>query len=178
MPDGRKIVFYDSPGQPTSRPERAKVKDKIINRKISGVINVVCYGYNEVAENKLKVFDNEKGIVRPQYLSKNREIELQQLDEWIGDIDSRLKVKWILTLVNKMDVWYTQQEEVMEYYNTGEYHDKFTGIERVCKIQCLAHCSVIEPFGDRPMMLHIGETEKNKCHLQLIETLKNFVSHA
>lgn len=173
LPNGRKIRFVDCPGQTSYLSERNKIRKRILKGDFHAIINVVCYGYNETENMDLSIFDDQ-GNVRRQFLEDNRRIELNQLDEWINDIDNNSKIKWILTLINKEDIWKETQEEVMTYYREGEYHRKINALSRVCPIHTRPHCSIISPFGGRPMMLNLSESQKVDRHLELIKQLQEY----
>ena len=110
-----------------------------------------------------------------KYLTDNRKFEIRQLKEWIDDINSQTKLRWILTLINKADVWYEEEDEVMNYYKNGEYSQLFNGIERFCTLHYIPYCSTISPFGGKPMILHISENDKRKLHFNVVKSIQKFI---
>ena len=175
LPTGQRIEFFDCPGQATYRNERQKIKTRILNGHFHAIINVVCYGYNESEGTNVKVFRTGTDEVAQKYLTDNRKFEIRQLKEWIDDINSQTKLRWILTLINKADVWYEEEDEVMNYYKNGEYSQLFNGIERFCTLHYIPYCSTISPFGGKPMILHISENDKRKLHFNVVKSIQQFI---
>lgn len=174
LPDGRRLRFYDCPGQTSYRSERTLLKTAILEGKFHAIINVVCYGYNETSNMEVKVF-NSDGNIRNQFLEENREFELEQLNEWIGDITASSKLKWILTLINKEDIWNHQKEEVLSYYKSQTYSKLFEGISKVCPVHTLTYCSVMDLFAGKPMMQYFTEKDKINRHISLIDNLCRYI---
>lgn len=177
LPNGRRIVFTDCPGQKSYRQERQKIKEKILAGKYHAIINVVCYGYNETSSSKIKMFDSGTSNVKESYLSENRKRELNQLTEWIDDINIRSKLKWVLTVINKADVWAENHDDVIEYYQNGEYGKVMNQINPVCQHHILPYCSIISPFGGEPMVLRISEKNKRALHESLLANLQDFIGN-
>ncbi len=173
LPNGRRIIFYDSPGQTSYRLERTKIKSSILQGEFHAIINIVCFGYNETPTMKINAFHND-GSIRQQFLEDNRKIEIRHLQEWIEDIDKNSRIDWILTLINKEDIWKDQQEEVVSYYQSNEYQSHFNGLTRCCHHHIQPYCATISPFGGKPMVLHISESDKIKHFLSLVDKLQEF----
>lgn len=172
LKDGRKIRFYDVPGHSSLKQQRQAVTEMILKKKIKGIINVTTYGYNDAEEAEdvtiFKVSDSVIPIVKNDYLTKNRLRELEQIREWEGFITSSNKIEWVITVVNKADIWHENKEEVMNYYQSGIYYDSFVKtIEKVCKTGVFPYCSIISPFANRPMALSFSERDKAKMHNEL-----------
>lgn len=129
--NGRKIQFIDLPGHVTHQSARQKYIDEITKNKIKGIINVVNYGYNDAEVNNVDVFKVGENEIKTAYLKDNRKNELNQLEEWLGRIHSGSKPEWIITIVNKADIWYEKKDEVKNYYVNGEYGNKFVEVKRV-----------------------------------------------
>lgn len=145
-------------------------------KKIEGIINVVNYGYcysSGIASDQIfRVGTNPYGEVKSEYLNLGRQTELGQLEEWIPYLTSDTKVKWVITAINKADIWYDKETEVLDYYQTGDYYLKYIRtIEKVCKCSFLSYCSLISPFGNTPMILSMGERQKKVLHDTFIETV-------
>lgn len=173
--NGRKIQFIDLPGHTTLQGARQKYIDEITKNKIKGIINVVNYGYNDAEQNNADVFKTGENEVKPAYLIDNRKSELSQLKEWLNRIHGESKPDWIITIVNKADIWYNQKDEVMDYYENGDYGDEFKEIKRVTNHFVFKYCSVINPFGGRPMTLIMSELEKNEMQKHLKESLLRLI---
>ena len=101
-----RIIFVDLPGHSTSREIRKRRINEISKGKYIGIVNVVCYGYQITdAVNADKVFEAGTNNVKVGFLNDNRKLELSQIDEWVGHITLDSGIKWVLTLVNKVDLW-------------------------------------------------------------------------
>lgn len=180
LPNGDKILFYDAPGDMTLKNEREKLQKLIANNKIDGIINIVTYGYNDAKEAKdVPVFKtgSEIGEVKDDYLRINRANELAQLEEWKDRINSDNGIKWIITVINKADIWHSQEDEVVSYYEKGNYYENFTKlIQRVCHTHVSKYCSLISPFGKKPMVLTFSERDKIRLHNALLKELIEIIN--
>lgn len=181
LDNGRKIRFYDVPGHSSAKQQRQEVIELIAKKKIKGIINVTTYGYNDVEEAEdisiFRIGDSNPPIVKPEYLSKNRTRELEQTKEWIDSIKSTNKIEWVITVINKADVWYRKKVEVLDYYESGKYYDNFTkSIERVCKTCVLPYCSILSPFANKPMILDFSERDKVKLHKELKDCVLKLIN--
>lgn len=172
LSNGRKIRFFDVPGHSSLKQQRQTVTEMILKKKIKGIINVTTFGYNDAEEAEdvqiFKVDNSGIPVVKNEYLNKNRLRELEQIREWESFITSSNKIEWVITVVNKADIWYKFKEEVLNYYQSGTYYDNFVrAIERVCKTCVFPYCSIISPFANQPMALSFSERDKMKMHLEL-----------
>ena len=175
-----KILFYDAPGHITLKNEREKLQKLIANNKIDGIINIVTYGYNDASEAKdVPIFKSgsQFGEVKEDYLRTNRANELAQLEEWKDRINSYNGIKWTITVINKADIWHSQKDEVVGYYERGDYYDNFTKlIQRVCHTHVSEYCSLIAPFGKKPMVLTFSERDKIRLHNALLRELNDIIN--
>lgn len=172
LPNGRMVEFIDTPGQQSLKPERKRSIKDIIRKKYSGIINLVCYGYQVTEETDASlVFQGD--VIKESYLKENREKELKQLEEWLPEIDKDSNVKWVLTIINKADVWWEKRDEVIYYYKNTKYGEKLKELLKVSITDVLPYCSVINPFCHKPMKLIFGEKEKYTLHCHLCSELKN-----
>jgi len=176
FPNGRKIQFVDLPGHVTLTSTRQKYVDEITNNKIEGIINVVNYGYNDAEVNEADVFKTGENEIKNTYLRDNRKNELAQLNEWLNRIHVESKPKWLITIVNKADIWYDKKDEVVAYYEKGEYDNAFIEVKRVVPHYIFLYCSVINPFGGRPMTIIMSERTKNELQKNLKESLLRLIS--
>lgn len=174
--NGRKIQFVDLPGHVTLTSTRQKYVDEITKNKIKGIINVVNYGYNDAEINESDVFKTGENEIKNAYLRDNRKNELTQLNEWLGRIHAESKPEWLISIVNKADIWYDKRDEVKEYYQNGDYGKAFVEIKRVVPHYIFLYCSVINPFGGRPMTIIMSERTKNELQKNLKESLLRLIS--
>lgn len=176
LPNGRRLIFYDCPCQPSYRGERTQIKSEILKGKFHAIINVVCFGYNETDTMKIDDIFDKNWEVRAQFLEENKKIELEQLKEWIEDIYSTSKIKWLLTLINKEDLWKDNIENVISYYQNGAYHQIIVGIEKACKLHVNSYCSKMALFRGRTTRNNFSEKDKLERHRELIESISQYIS--
>lgn len=175
LPNGRKVDFVDTPGQQTLQDQRQRAINDISRNKYDGIINIVCYGYQVNDSTKESdVFQVGSSNVKASYLENNRQLELKQVKEWLPRIDNIKKLEWVLTIVNKADIWYEVKDEVMAYYNSS-YHDQMVKIGQFIQTPTIPYCCVISPFFKRKMSIIMGEDEKLQMHLELYEVLGNLL---
>lgn len=177
LKNGRKIEFIDTPGHQSSKSIRDTLKIKFTKNKITGIINIVNFGYQDGDElNPENVFNVDTKKVKDSYLAENRNREIVRTQEFIEAITPGIRLKWIITLVNKADIWYDNKNEVMSYYENGEYNNIMLQLQRVTKLFVFPFCSVITPFANRPMILKYSEKNKKKMFDDLTEHLYNLIN--
>ena len=173
LPNGRRLVFCDTPGHKTLKTVRDTIKSDFHKKKVQGIINIVDYGYSSVPDmDHSSVFNVDTHEVKEKYLEDNRLRQLEQLSEWQDLINSQNGIKWFLTLVNKADIWYEKKDVVMNYYLSGEYAQALNGVERCCKVVAFPFCSLISPFCGKPMILTMSEKDKILMHQELFEEIQ------
>lgn len=183
LPDGHKIRLYDLPGHNSYKINRKEAIDKISRQKSYGIINVVSYGYHEVPEAKnLKAFKTNDGSaindIDTQFHKDNLNRELEQACEWRSIIHIPSNLGWIVTVINKADIWYSKNDEVMAYYqNDGEYMKKLFGQCATYAKYIYPYCSIISPFCKKPMLLEFGERKKIEMHKHLMDDLIRLVKN-
>lgn len=174
LPNGRIVEFIDTPGQQSLMSERKHSINAINRKNYVGVINLVCYGYQATEDtNPSVVFQGEQ--IKDSYLKENRAKELKQLEEWLPNIDAESDIKWVLTVVNKADIWWEKQDEVLSYYKSDKYWGKIKDILRVSSAEVIPYCSVITPFCHKPMKLVFGEQDKYALHCRLCDELSKLI---
>lgn len=182
--DGNKIRFLDLPGNKVYEDRRNKVLKKI-SKKNYGIINVVSYGYHEApGARDVKIFKvpndaSEKiPVIDTQYHKLNLDMELEQAKEWIkclGD-SYRTNLRWVVTVLNKADVWWNDIDMIRNYYSEdGAYSKAVYEKHGSVQIDAYPYCSIIEPFGSKPMVLTFGERDKIKMHRILKEDLLKLI---
>lgn len=176
LPSGRRVALIDSPGHSTYQAQRYNLGDQIKAKKIRGIINVVSYGYCEAdTAQDVSVFKTGENVVKEEYLNINRKKEVAQLDDWSRYVDGK-NTAWIITLINKADIWHNKREDVLNYYeNASPYAEKLSNYKNCCTLHTFEYCSIIAPFCDRPMVISIGEREKEKLHNTFIVELQKII---
>ncbi|TAE16087.1 MAG: hypothetical protein EAZ95_07990 [Bacteroidetes bacterium] len=113
--DKMPITFVDTAGQ----RERKKTRKKTLMSEagnIVGIINVVSYGYHEVEVHESEpTFEN--GKVHEGFLNDTLLKELVYLKEWV-QFTQFTNAKWVITLVNKMDIWKPDSKKIQKYYSS------------------------------------------------------------
>lgn len=160
---GRKIQFIDMPGHESNKNVRDQILNEITRGKIDGVINIVDYGYQDselLQADPSSAFKTGSNEVKQEYLRDNRKREIKRTQEFIDRMGPDVKLKWVITVINKADVWHKQRQEVVDYYTSGEYYKITETIEKACSLDVRPLCSVITPFGNKEMILTYGERDK------------------
>ncbi|MBN2209175.1 MAG: hypothetical protein JW759_07755 [Candidatus Coatesbacteria bacterium] len=88
---------------------KAKRMDAIkdaLGKGVSGIINVVSYGYHEYDVDMGAAF-NSDGSVNADFLEAHRSAEKRALREWTAMLGDRKTTGWLITIVNKADLWQT-----------------------------------------------------------------------
>lgn len=171
------VTLIDTVGDYEEDEERKRVfLENMFDPHLAGIINVVSYGHHEVKNAQQTITDNKIfQDSRNTYLTR----EVSYLREWLPDLKLS-SAKWVVTLVNKMDLWKPDMTEVWEHYNNPDepYKQEF---ERIFKEQyfkkpheVLTYSATMElGFGILP--LHISYAEhlgiQYQTQQELIEIL-------
>lgn len=174
LEDGHIIEFIDTPGHQSLKPARKNMITMLAKGEIDGIINMVNYGYLSTELTPLDtVFKVGSNEVKEEYLRENRKRELEQVKEWMEFVNANGKVRWILTVVNKADIWYANYNDVLDYYRQGDYYKQIEALHHVADLPIFPFCSIIRPFCGRPMLLAMGEAEKRDMHSALYKEIIN-----
>lgn len=91
-----------------------------------GVINMVAYGYHALGIRSHTESDlYETGMTIDDFMEKhledkkNKEIEL--LKHLVEGFSNAEKPFWMVTIINKQDLWYKEREKVRTHYQDGQY---------------------------------------------------------
>jgi energy-coupling factor transporter ATP-binding protein EcfA2 len=168
---GIPFIFNDTPGQIANEATRKTAIKDAIRSDYEGIINIVCYGYHEADEadrSLALITENNELTVNQDFLIDRRKVELDLLSEWIPFLDDK-DAKWILTIVTKADLWWPDQNEILNYYKSGKYSKLISN----CKIphSVIPYCSIIEPFFDTKTSGKFGDTTRKKLRQNLLESL-------
>lgn len=126
------ILFHDSPGQEGNHA----LREMIIRARDSdfvGIVNVVSYGIldSRAARYEQPRSDEKDDLL--EYFARRRASEIEFLKKHLYDPDSydankvRKNLKFVLTVVNKFDLWHHQADEVLSHYRDGEYGKLLSG---------------------------------------------------
>lgn len=124
-----KSTLIVAPGQETRADNYWMAIQKDLNDgKIKGLINVVAYGYHAIETSSLSDLSfytsemtNEDFIL--QYVASKKQQEIDLLKQLANSLRGFKKEIWMLTIVNKQDLWWDDRNEVMEFYTKGVYND-------------------------------------------------------
>lgn len=132
------------PGQETSGRilEWQAAQKAIAGGRVSGVVNVVCYGLHTPRTETMKSHSlYRSGDTVDQFLKRytknRRELEIDQFSRLIAPhMQACTKPIWLLTAVLKQDLWWNTREEVKKHYENGPYQEM---IEELTKAKIISH---------------------------------------
>ena len=183
LKDGHKIKLYDLPGHVSYKANRDRVIELMAKQKVYGIINVVSYGYHEVqnAQN-LKTFKVSNGEdvlnIDTQFQKDNLQRENEQAKEWRTGANLPCNLGWIITVVNKADIWFNKRDEILDYYQKdGNYSKSIFGDFSTRVRYVYPYCSIISPFCKKPMLLELGERTKLEMHNKLKDDLLRLIKN-
>jgi hypothetical protein len=106
---------------------------ELIGGKSSGIINVVADGYHSFQglsfkEHRLFEEHMSQDDFMQAYLLDRQNRELELLDEIVPPLKVTKGRIWVLTLVNKQDLWWAERNSVQQHYVHGEYHDRIESV--------------------------------------------------
>lgn len=120
-----------APGQLGNRIDRywPDLILKANNGVALGIINVVAYGFHSTEIGQYSSHDiYEPSMTTESFLSKytenRRRVELALLDRLLTTLAPTGRSFFMVTVVAKQDLWWTQKEEVKAHYTEGEYQEK------------------------------------------------------
>ena len=174
--NGRRIEFIDTPGQTSYRSKRLGLFKDYTNGHIKGIIHVVSYGYlSKDPINGEEFYDAKENRIKESFLSDNRKLEIDGMDEWIEIINGDFSVDWVLTVVNKADLWYGDEEAVTKYYNEGVYNDKICKVGSSCKTGLQFYCSTFKAFMRHSLPQVLSSEEQEEFHEDFMQELYNLL---
>ena len=119
----------------------------VLREGVSGIINVVSYGYHEGPASTSGVFD-AGGAVLPEFLAQRRQMELRAIAEWKTLLGSKDVADWLMTVITKADLWWDVREAAYYHYQVGEYAQAL-GAAQVLQPVVLGYSSVVHRFYGR-----------------------------
>lgn len=164
------FIFIDTPGQEMHKSRRLAAIREAMSNRISGVINVVSYGYHESRAIKKPTFGSD-GTVQGDFLTVQRQNEIEAVHEWTPLLGDPNVAKWLITVVTKADLWWNQRDEVMTYYQTGPYHTALGPAQTLHPI-VLEYGSVFQKFwGQGSMSGDFQDSDRVRAKAHLIQEL-------
>jgi GTPase SAR1 family protein len=147
------IAFIDTAGENSIKTQEL-LENMLHNNEVEGIINVVSYGYIG-AKDRVSLedmIDAETQQIKLTFLETARTKELKNLDTWLPLLTKRTSVRWVITLINQMDIWYPDRTSVMYYYEDEKekYKQKFKDLKKTdCDHYVLPYSSILELYLDR-----------------------------
>lgn len=172
--DKKLFHIEDVPGMDAQKEARRAQIVKALSTAVDGIINVVAYGYHEYAGLLTTEAVNDQNQPRDSFLEAHRQKELENLGEWnelLFDDDQGRRVKWIVTVANKADLWWKKRGDVEKYYFEGAYSKM---LKEATKFHppAVISCSIIQKFyGLGNVDETFDEVEKRKTRVNLLKVL-------
>lgn len=167
---GEVFKVVDTPGDELYESIRMPEIRKAMARGLSGIINVVSFGYHEYRIGKREAIDSS-GNVRVDFLERHRDVEKRALGEWVSLLGDREIAGWLITVVAKADLWWDRKEDVLRHYESGPYFDAL-GNARSLRPIVLPYCSVFHRFYDEgPLSGCFDDSDRTRLRTDLLCSL-------
>lgn len=161
------FALIDTPGQSLHSTYRMEAIRDGLKEGLSGIINVVSYGYHEYRIGSSDAIDNY-GNINPSFLEQHREYEIKALSEWVNILGSPSTAGWLITLISKADLWWDHKDVVIKHYESGKYFDYLESAKALHHI-VIPYCSVIHKFyGKAPVSGHLDDKDKMAMKINFI----------
>jgi hypothetical protein len=138
-------TLLTAPGQMERvRPHWPGLFKRLATGESFGFINVVAYGYHSFQlssykEHEVYADGMSANDFAKAYTASRRTVELQLLQTVIEGLSAVTKPVWMVTLVNKQDLWWKDQRAVRKHYAEGEYNTKVSEIEKAIGNRSFQH---------------------------------------
>lgn len=163
------FVLIDTPGQAVHKYYTREGMFEVIKEKISGIINIVSYGFHEYRIGVDDVYKKD-GTLRKNYLDRHRENEIEAIKKWIPLLGTPELVKWIITVVTKADLWWDEREPVLKYYKEGEYFENLGDAKTIHHV--VEYCSVVHRFyGKGRVSAFFDDSDRVRIQINFLRTL-------
>jgi GTPase SAR1 family protein len=169
------LSIMDTPGQRQFGTSRRQSYRQFLEQDFCGLINVVADGYHEYDKGgqvRAQAIDRN-GKAAPAFLEGHRRSELEQVAEWASSLRLNLKTRWMITVVNKADLWWHERERVLFHYEQGSYKTALdtAGINPRTSV-VLPFCATIHKFFDTaPTSGYLDVKDQTEQHGRLIKVL-------
>ncbi|MCF8070683.1 MAG: 50S ribosome-binding GTPase [Deltaproteobacteria bacterium] len=163
------FVLIDTPGQAEHKYYRKEGMLDVMKEKISGIINVVSYGYHEYRIGVDKVYRKD-GSFRANFLKRHRENEIEAIKKWTPLLGTPELIKWIITVVTKADLWWDYRESILQFYEQGKYYDNLGEAKSIHHV--VEYCSVIHKFYGKGRVSGLfDDSDRIRLQVNLLRTL-------
>lgn len=175
------LEFVDTPGHGGppghdedggQRKERTDAIHRAFKKKrFVGVINVVSYGYHQGEGHAPDdVFEVRSNKVSASFLAKRREREIKALSEWTSKFDDPSTPTWLMTVVTKADLWWSQKSKVLRHYKSGAYFRALASAKEAAHV--ISFSSVFRKFyGKGPTDGEFDQEDRSQLRDHLLRQL-------
>jgi hypothetical protein len=100
-----------------------------------GFINVVSYGYHSIetlesfAQSELYEQNQSPEEFLDAFLNDSREQEIKLMELLVDKLMISNQKIWLVTLINKQDLWFDSKEDVRNHYEKGAYYNLIKKLE-------------------------------------------------
>ena len=173
------FIFTDVPGEDPKKSERLKAIRMLAGERPGtvGIINVTAYGYHELRHHKPLIKRGQ--VIDKDFLAARRQAEIEAAQEWTTLLCGREGVAgWLITLVTKADLWWSQRDTVLAHYEKGAYVQALGEAQSLNHI-VLPYCSVIQMFyGEGEVSGRFQDRNREEAKAHLIDTLLKLTGKA
>ncbi len=166
------FIFTDVPGEDLKKSERIKAIRALAGERSGtlGIINVTAYGYHELRQSKPLIEHGQ--VVDQVFLEARRQTEIEAVQEWTTLLCGREGAAgWLITLVSKADLWWSQRDTVLAHYEKGAYFQAL-GEAQALNHVVLPYCSVIQMFyGEGEVSGRFQDRNREEAKAHLVDTL-------
>ena len=159
--------FVDTPGQEQHVGIRTAAIDESFKRSVSGIVNVVAYGFHEYRRPTDDGIFTQSGSVSQRFLNRHRRLELEMLTEWTSRVLTHRISPWIMTVMSKADYWWGNRHNVYDHYMSPKF-DYAKAISVIPDAQHTVHeyCSTIHKFYGQ----HSPREDFDRTDVQFLKT--------
>lgn len=103
-----------------------ELEASVADGSIRGVILFVSYGYHSIGlasyrSHRLYKSGMEREEFLTEYLKASRQDELSVLERIASSLRRAPRPCWLLTVVTKQDLWWSEREDVSRFYSAGRF---------------------------------------------------------
>jgi hypothetical protein len=164
--DGPEAMILVPPGQEHRRVTNWEgLYSGLREGRFHGIIFLVAYGYHSLGQIRWKEHTLAKTLRRKNqgafmkaYLERQREEELNVLREISPHLQACKTKLWLMTLVGKEDLWYSDRTSVSQNYQTGAYGTLIRELEQAKDNEVFKHELVLASLVINNFTSSVGET--------------------
>lgn len=169
--------FIDMVEDDLKGAKRARDQRRVLRQPVNIVVNVVSFGYHEYRVGRLADAVSKKRA-QFKFLEQHRQVEIDKLTSWapvLGDTPG-----WLITLINKADLWWDRKDEVLGHYQHGTYADELSrltsmGVMEVRHVVA-PYCAVFHKFYEcAPMCGVFDDAERVRVRAEFLKILVDVV---